>query len=163
MIDYKAQGRKNRAAGQRFERKVRNDLEKKGWNVSKWQNNVEFWKENIKGKEELIYDWEEDSLPFGKLVPAKMGRFRTNQGGFPDFIIFKQVKLKEEEKHWTVGEFVGPCKLYEVIGVESKSRGYLTKEERLKCKWLLRNNVFSKIRVARKGKEKGEIIYNEIK
>lgn len=38
----RAQGKKSRAAGARFERKVREDLEKKQWIVSKWQNQVEF-------------------------------------------------------------------------------------------------------------------------
>lgn len=35
-------GKKSRAAGARFELKVRADLEKKGWVISKWQNQVEF-------------------------------------------------------------------------------------------------------------------------
>ena len=41
-IDKKKQGKKSRAAGGRFELKVRKDLESKGWIVSKWMNNVEF-------------------------------------------------------------------------------------------------------------------------
>ena len=40
MINKKKQGKKNRASGQRFELKVRKDLEEKGWIVSKWMNNV---------------------------------------------------------------------------------------------------------------------------
>jgi len=43
----RTQGKKNRAAGGRFELKVRAELEKQGWIVSKWQNNVEF--EEVKG------------------------------------------------------------------------------------------------------------------
>ncbi len=35
-------GRKSRAKGARFELKVREDLESKGWIVDKWSNNVEF-------------------------------------------------------------------------------------------------------------------------
>ena len=38
----RAQGKKNRAAGARFELKVRKDLEDKGWIVSRWNNNVKF-------------------------------------------------------------------------------------------------------------------------
>ena len=41
-MNKKTQGKKNRAAGARFELKVRKDLEEKGWIVSKWMNNVEF-------------------------------------------------------------------------------------------------------------------------
>ncbi|MCK5625044.1 hypothetical protein KAI04_04330 [Candidatus Pacearchaeota archaeon] len=54
-------------------------------------------------------------------------------------------------------------KPYEVIGVEVKSNGYLDKTERAKCKWLLANNIFSKILIAKKGKKRGEIIYDEFK
>ena len=35
-------GKKSRASGARFELKVREDLEKKGWVVARWTNNVEF-------------------------------------------------------------------------------------------------------------------------
>lgn len=35
-------GRISKAAGVRFELKVREDLEKKGWIVDRWSNNVEF-------------------------------------------------------------------------------------------------------------------------
>ena len=39
-----SQGKKNRAAGARFELKVRKDLEDKNWIVSKWMNNVDLIK-----------------------------------------------------------------------------------------------------------------------
>ena len=39
-IDKQKQGKKNRADGAKFERIVRADLEKKGWIVAKWTNNV---------------------------------------------------------------------------------------------------------------------------
>ena len=50
---------------------------------------------------------------------------------------------------------------YEVIGVECKSNGYLTPEEREKCKWLLENKIFSKILIAKKKKvgKKVEVEY----
>ena len=35
-------GKKSRAAGARFELKVRKDLEKNGWTVAKWTNQIEF-------------------------------------------------------------------------------------------------------------------------
>ena len=40
-MDKKKQGKKNKASGARFELKVREDLEKKGWIVDKWSNNVD--------------------------------------------------------------------------------------------------------------------------
>ena len=99
-IDKRNQGRLNRAAGARFELKVRNDLEKEGWIVDKWTNNVD--------------------LEHGKIVPAKP-KFIFNQktkmrimigknSGFPDFIVFRN---KNND--------------YEVIGVEVKGNGGLDK------------------------------------
>ncbi len=71
----KRQGKRNRAAGARFELKVRNKLEEDGWIVDKWTNNV---------------DLEE-----GRLVKAKrkFNPFLKILGigtGFPDFIAFKR-------------------------------------------------------------------------
>lgn len=110
-------GRRSRAAGARFELKVRNALGSKGWIVDKWSNNV---------------DLEE-----GKLVKVKNkflgpGKPMMLGAGFPDFIAFK-IKGKN----------------YEVIGVEVKTRGYLNKVEKEKCKWYLKNKIFSKISIAK--------------
>lgn len=74
-VDFKEQGRKNRARGGEFERKVRIDLEKKGWIVNKWMNNVD--------------------LSVGKIVPAKrrfnpFAKVMAIGTGFPDFICFKK-------------------------------------------------------------------------
>jgi len=133
-------GKKSRAGGADFERRVRKDLEDKGWIVDKWSNNVE-----------LPYHHSGDEgtqciLP-GKLSPAKH-KFRGKGipmamgTGFPDFMAFKnQVALD----------------LYEVIGVEVKSNGYLKPEEKEKCQWLLDNQIFSKILIAKKVKEKNRI------
>lgn len=137
-----------RAKGMRFEAKVRADLEKKGWIVSKWQNNVEL-------NETILYGPSIIVNPFGKnrLIPARQGRYRLTSTGFPDFICFiKRIRgLKK-------GRF-----LYEIMGLECKSNGYLSKEEKFKCRWLLDNNIFSKILIAKKGKKRGEIIYEEFK
>jgi len=67
-------GKKSRAAGARFELKVRGNLESGGWIVDKWSNNV---------------DLEE-----GKLVKAKRkyNPYKKVLGigtGFPDFIAFR--------------------------------------------------------------------------
>lgn len=50
--------------------------------------------------------------------------------------------------------------LKEVIGVECKVNGYLDKKEKEKCKWLLDNNIFSKILIAYKTKEKNKVKVN---
>jgi len=151
------QGKRNKAQGAAFELRVRKDLEEKGWIVSKWQNNVEL-PEIIKSKKnpELLMDCLDKIKSFGKLIPAKTkwagpGRPMVLGSGFPDFVAFtKNTKIIK-------------CSLVKdefrqvVIGVESKINGYLTKEERAKCKWLLDNSVFSRILIARKTKVKNKI------
>jgi hypothetical protein len=68
-------GKKSRAAGARFELKVRNKLESEGWIVDKWSNNV-----NLKEKK-LI---KVKNLFLGPGKPLMLG------AGFPDFIAFKR-------------------------------------------------------------------------
>lgn len=70
-------GKLSRARGARFELKVRENLEKDGWVVDKWTNNVD--------------------LDEGKLVKAKRRynpymRALSIGNGFPDFICFKRDK-----------------------------------------------------------------------
>lgn len=141
-------GKKSRAKGQRFELKVRQDLENMGWIVSKWTNTVDYEK--------------------NKIVPAKrkynpFSKVLTIGTGFPDFICFKKVGT-------TSGFFTTPAtqvqeKLessggyYDVIGLEVKGNGYLDQIEKGMCFWLLENKIFSKILIARKGKKPGEISY----
>lgn len=132
-MDKRKQGKRNKQKGARFESKIRSDLENKGWIISKWQNNI---KDN-------------------KLVPARPGRFRLMQTGFPDFIAFKN-------KDSGIVYQKSYVQMQEVIAVEVKSNGYLTKEEKDKCDWYLKNNIFSKIYIASKNlKERGKIIYKE--
>lgn len=151
-IDKQKQGKKNKEAGNRFERKVRLDLETNDYIVSRWQNNVEFMCTNNK-------------KCCGKLIPAKhkfrgIGIPMVIGTGFPDFIAYQFVhshiigKIKEGRDEQ---------KTYHIVGVECKSNGYLDKEEKEKCDWLLDNNVFSKILIAKKGEKRGEIIYEEFK
>lgn len=123
MVDYKAQGKRNKASGADFERRVRKDLESDGWIVSKWQNNVDF-----------------DEAHIGKCVPAKPGRFRMMQTGFPDFVAYKRM-----------GD------LYEIYFIESKSNGYLTHEEKKKAVWYLDNSYCSNFLVAKKIKIKNRV------
>ena len=134
-----AQGKKAKLDGAAFERKVRKDLESKGWIVDKWTNNVEFI--DIRSR---------DGILKGKMHPARSNRFNMRSTGFPDFIALKPCKLPEK---WN--------QLYEIIAVEVKTNGTLRKEEKEKCQWYLDNNVFSKILIASKGED--GIIYKEFK
>ena len=132
MINKIKQGKQNRARGKRFETLVRKDLEKRGFIVSKWANQV----------------------VDGKLVPAKhkfnfFTKVMSMGNGFPDFIAFKRINCNE---------CVEPC-AYKVIGVESKVGKYLDKAEKDKVRWLLENMICDEVWVAFKGKKRGEIIY----
>jgi hypothetical protein len=80
-------------------------------------------------------------LEVGNVIAAKRKfnphwRGMTAGTGFPDFIAFQ---LLDEKK-------------YKVIGVESKSNGLLSKEEKEKCVALLGKKVFNEILIARKKK-----------
>lgn len=172
MVDKVKQGKKNRASGADFERRVRSDLNDKGWIVDKWSNNVEFEKanpwvdksiqvvENVT-KEESNEILRKEFLSSGKLTPAKH-KFRGRGipmvigTGFPDFIAFKQ---DDNYKSYTddYGDSYEET-IYEVIGVEVKTNGYLTKEEKEKCQWYLDNHIFNKILIASKTKVKNKII-----
>lgn len=121
-------GKKSRASGARFEIKIRAELEKMGWTVSKWMNTIDYEKNKIVAAKRKFN-------PFLKVLG--MG------SGFPDFVCFKR----------------NPNGSYEVIGVEVKANGYLDSVERGMCQWLLDNKVFSKIKIARKGKIRGETEY----
>lgn len=145
-LDKKKQGRVNRRRGADFERLVRSDLEEKGYLVSKYQNNVEF---------------DDNYYPArGKLIAAKASRFRLQSTGFPDFIVYRNCaelsKVSRDRDRFPEQE---------IWGVECKSNGYLSKEEKKKCEWLTRNGVFDCIIIAKKVKIKGriKIEYNMLK
>ena len=126
--NYSRQGKLNRAAGVRFEAKVRAELKSQRWIICKWMNNIDLEKNEI--------------------IPAKRKynpylRALSIGNGFPDFICFRNSGKKD----------------YEIIGVEVKANGWLDKEEKEKCKWLLDNKIFSKILIAKKGNKRGEIEY----
>ena len=74
-INFSKQGKKNRSSGTRFEFKVREDLEKDGWIVSKWMNNIDMEK--------------------NKMIPSKRKynpfmKALSIGTGFPDFLAFKK-------------------------------------------------------------------------
>jgi len=157
-------GKKNRKSGSDFERRTRADLESKGWIVDKWSNNVEFQLENLETNEKSC----------GKLIPAKH-KFRGKGipmamgTGFPDFIAYKFIMGFPEEEDKVLlcsnGLNISTYEGWEIIGVECKTNGYLSKEEKEKCKWILENNIFSKILIAYKEKEGRKIVvkYKEFK
>ena len=111
--NFSKQGKLNRAAGSRFELKVRKDLEGKGWILDKWTNNV---------------DLEE-----GKIVAAKRKfnpylKILSIGTGFPDFL---GIKVNEKGKNDLIGIEVKrkgyldkdekeKCKFYLKSGVFSK-------------------------------------------
>lgn len=160
--DYVKQGKKNKASGRAFELRVRKDLESKNWTICKWSNNVDL-KYNIvqvdtstMNVEKGIVGTAVNSVP-GKIIPAKhkfnpFSRVMSIGTGFPDFIIFKRTDIrKEDSSDW----------LYQLQGVEVKSNGTLSKEEKEKCIWYLENNIFSKILIASKSIKRGKIEYKE--
>jgi len=132
--DYVKQGRLSRAAGLRFELKVRKDLESKGWITDKWTKNVDLAKGEIVAARR-------------KFIPGK--GFMGIGTGFPDFIAFWQILGKKEDDYH----------VYKVIGVESKMNGVLDKVEKEKCGLLLEKGVFKDILIAKKGEKKGSVEY----
>lgn len=125
-------GKRSRASGAKFELKVREDLEKQGWIVDKWSNNID--------------------LETGKVTSAKrkfnpFSKVMTIGTGFPDFISIKNISEG----------------LHHVEGVEVKTNGILSKEEKEKCAMYLRKKVFSKIWIASaiKTGKKTEIKYED--
>jgi len=161
-------GARNKRMGADFERRVRKDLESKGWIVSKWQNNVEFSFEfppepNGKTFEELEDNFLRGEIfkpTKGKCVPAKPGKFRMMQTGFPDFIAYQM--YDEEENFLDTGAIpkTKPIKMYKVIFVECKTNGYLSKEEKEKAQWYIKNNYCEEFWIAYKTKEKNRVLVN---
>lgn len=139
VVDYKKQGKRNRKKGGDFEREVRADLESKGYIVSKWSNNVKcIKKDDINNPGKKMYICSELIAARHKFNP--FNKVMSVGTGFPDFIIYHRIK-----GHWFI------------YGVEAKINGYLDQEEKAKCRWLLKNNIFSKIWIA--NKKKGVLEY----
>ena len=173
-MDKKLQGKRNRQAGARFELKVRAALESKGWIIDRWSNNVEFVNPTAKDIEKALEITGSGfaAVRYGKLVKAKP-KFVFNpqlkrripmgmSSGFPDFVAYKDVE-GDIEIGWSPSDGSVSFPLYQIIGVEVKSNGYLDKTEKEKCVWLLKNNIFSKIIIASKSKIRGKIECREFK
>ena len=101
-----------------------------------WENMnwiVDKWTNNV--------DLQSDKITMAKRKYNPFMRALTIGTGFPDFIALKPFN---DGKH-------------EVIGIEVKMNGTLSKEEKDKCKWYLEKGIFSKVYVAKKGSKRGEI------
>lgn len=98
---------------------------------------VDKWTNNIDLEEEKLITSRKIFNPFKKImVPG---------AGFPDFVSIKHVHSD----------------LYSVIGVEVKMNGVLSKTEKEKCAWYLKNKIFSQIWIAKKGEKRGQITYDD--
>lgn len=89
--------------------------------------------------------WTIDTDNLGHIKKFKKELERLRKSSSLDMIINPTVSVKQLTKT-------------EIIGVECKTNGYLDKTEREKCRWLLDNNVFSKILIASKIKEGRKIV-----
>jgi len=94
---------------------------------------VDKWSNNVDLKERRLVPAKRKFNPFSKVM--------TIGTGFPDFVAFQR---KED------GD-------YKIIGVEVKMNGTLSRIEKVKCGWFLKNGIFSEILVARKVKERNRV------
>jgi hypothetical protein len=110
-------------------------------------------RKDLENKGRVVDKWSNNvDLEEQKLIPAKrkfnpFSKVMTIGTGFPDFVSIKHVY---EES-------------YSVIGVEVKMNGTLSKIEKEKCAWYLKNKIFSQIWIAKKGEKRGEIEYIDFK
>lgn len=131
------EGKKSKKSGADFELQVRKNLEEMGWTVAKWADNVDLeLKKVVSAKKGMVFN------PFFKRMMPTL-----SSTGFPDFIAFQ-----------LVGE-----RMYNIIGVESKINGTLSKEEKEKCIFILNNKIFNDIWIAQKNEETKKIEYINFK
>lgn len=108
---------------------------------------------DLESKGRVVDKWNNNiDLEKGKLIVAKrkynpFSKVMTIGTGFPDFISIKQIYDE----------------VYSVIGVEVKINGILSKIEKEKCRWYLKNKIFSQIWIAKKGDKRGSIEYDDFK
>ena len=131
VTDFKKQGKKNRAQGASFEKRVFEDLKSKGWTVSRWPNKI-IENELVQAKAKWIN-----------------GRVIGMNSGFTDFFATKLTLMTKEHGQ-----------LYENIGIECKINNTLDKKEKDQLEFYLKNKIFSKILIASKEKVKGRIKIN---
>lgn len=110
-------------------------------------------RQDLESKGRIVDKWTNNvDLGKGEIFGAKRkfnpySRVMSIGTGFPDFISLKHV----------TGE------MYSAIGVEVKTNGMLSKIEKDKCWWYLKNKIFSQIWIARPEKKgnKTEVIYDD--
>jgi len=121
---------KARSSGKRFEIKIREDLESKGFLVFRNSNDVKKI-ETPNGQSIQFKQTTGHWNPFTKMI-------MVSQSGFPDFIVLKEAKLTYEDE--TPIEFMEtPNVLFNVAFVECKLNGYINKVEKEKVNWLIKN------------------------
>jgi len=129
-------GKKSKSSGGQFELRVRKDLEKKGWTVDKWSNNVDF-------EQGAIIPAKRKYNPFSKVM--------TIGTGFPDFVAFQ---LMDEGKYKVVGVEVKvggvlsriekeKCKFY--LDKKTFSEILIAKKKKEKNKVLIEYTSFGEI------------------
>ena len=110
-------------------------------------------REDLISKGWVIDKWQNQvDLENAKIIPAKrkfnpFKKMLVVGTGFPDFVAIKFIREG----------------IYDVIGVEVKINGLLSKEEKEKCWWLLEKKIFSQILIAKKSEKRGEIDYVDFK
>ncbi|RMD46101.1 hypothetical protein D6829_00325 [Candidatus Pacearchaeota archaeon] len=93
---------------------------------------VDKWSNNVDLEKNQIVPAKKKFNPFSKVMSIGTG--------FPDFVCFQ----KNGDR-------------FDVIGVEVKTSGRLKGEEKEKCRWYLKNEIFREILIAKKLKEKNRI------
>ena len=103
---------------------------------------------DLEAKGKVVDKWSNNvDLEEGRIVAAKkkfnpFSKAMMISSGFPDFIAITKVHNGS----------------YDVIGVEVKINGILSKIEKEKCRWYLENGTFSEIWIAKAIKEGRKII-----
>ena len=102
---------------------------------------------DLESKDWVVDKWSNNiDLEEGKIIPAKrkfnpFSKVMTIGTGFPDFIAIQ---------HLSEGR-------YSVMGVEVKVNGTLSKIEKEKCAFYLKNKIFREILIAKKKKVRRKI------
>jgi hypothetical protein len=148
MIDYKKQGKKNRASGKAFELRVRKDLESQGWIVFRNSNDCEQVSDDPEDGKGFIF--KQAKTKWNPFTRAPM----SIQSGFPDFICIKYFP-------GVMGYQPVVSNLFWVQFVECKINSYLSKEEKEKVEWI-KTNLHIDIFVASKGEKRGVINYERV-
>jgi len=94
---------------------------------------VDKWTNNVDLEERRIIPARRKFNPFSKVMAIGTG--------FPDFVAFQRKENGD----------------YKIIGVEVKMNGNLSRVEKQKCAWYLKNGVFSEMLVAKKVKERNRV------